>query len=287
MSGNESSHQSLDSVFRHVQGPKINRLISYFQEEVNSRLHGLGDIEEGEKAQVIKDAKLKVYEDICHKLVLPDVLSTYMKEMIPSAEHLFQFRRAFTSQLAANSLLQYAFAVVERTPNRFVFCNATGKILTQDFRSHYNHGLFEKYDVPFRMTRNMTEFIGPFLLEGVFITAFATISSAMNSKRSVLEPILHLLLRDDVMAWYISKSSAKNDQKMQEVERQLSDRTWSNVRFVQDRFEECAPREVHDAASEAIKPNIDPIDIKVRSLVDAATSAEKLSMMPAAYAAWL
>ena len=133
----------------------------------------------------------------------------------------------------------------------------------------------------------MTEFIGPFLLEGVFITAFATISSAMNSKRSVLEPILHLLLRDDVMAWYISKSSAKNDQKMQEVERQLSDRTWSNVRFVQDRFEECAPREVHDAASEAIKPNIDPIDIKVRSLVDAATSAEKLSMMPAAYAAWL
>ena len=145
----------------------------------------------------------------------------------------------------------------------------------------------EKHDVPFRMTRNIAEFIGPFLLEGVFIPSFTSISSAMHSKRSILEPILHLLLRDDVMSWYISKSSTKNDQKMQEVERQLSDRVWSNVRFVQDRFEECSPRKVLDTAAEAIKPNPDPIDIKVRSLVDAATNAEKLSMMSSAYQSWL
>lgn len=208
-------------------------------------------------------------------------------EIIPSTEHLFQFRQVFASQLAGNSLLQYAFAIVERTPNRFAFCNATGKMLSQDFRSQYNHGLLEKHDIPFRMTRNITEFIGPFLLEGVFVPSFANISSVMHSKRSILEPILHLLLRDDVMAWYISKSSAKNDQKMQEVERQLSDRIWSNVRFVQDRFEECSLRKVEDAAAEATNPNPDPIDIKVRSLVDAATSAENLSMMPAAYQAWL
>ena len=137
------------------------------------------------------------------------------------------------------------------------------------------------------MTRCLTEFIGPFLLEGVFVPSFATVSSAMNSKRSVLEPIFHLLLRDDVMAWYISKSSARIDSKMQEVDRQLSDRVWNNVRFVQDRFEECSPRVVDDAAEEAIETDADPIDIKVRNLVDAATSEGKLSMMPATYHAWL
>jgi transformation/transcription domain-associated protein len=145
----------------------------------------------------------------------------------------------------------------------------------------------EKHDVPFRLTRNITEFIGPFLLEGVLIPSFVIISSALHAKQKLLEPVLHLLLRDDVMAWYISKSSAKNDQKMQEVERQLSDRIWSNVHFVQDRFEECSPRVVEDAAAEAIKPNPDPIDIKVRSLINAATSAEKLSLMPPAYQPWL
>lgn len=137
------------------------------------------------------------------------------------------------------------------------------------------------------MTRSIAEIIGPFLMEGVFIPSFATVSSAMHKKRTILEPILHLLLRDDVMSWYISKSSSKNDQKMQEVERQLSDRVWKNVRFVQGRFEECSLREVTDATAEAITPEPEPIDAKVRYLVDAATSEEKLSMMPSSYQAWL
>ncbi len=152
---------------------------------------------------------------------------------------------------------------------------------------HYLTGLLEKQDLPFRMTRCLTEFIGPFLLEGVFVPSFASASSAMHSKRRVLESILHLLLRDDAMAWYISKSSGRIDSKMQEVDRHLSARVLNNVRFVQDRFEECSPRVVEDAAEEAIEPNVEPIDIKVRDLVETATSEEKLSMMPATYHAWL
>lgn len=46
-------------------------------------------------------------------------------------------------------------------------------------------------------------------------------------------------------------------------------------------------REVENAAAEAVSPNPDPIDAKVRSLIDAATSAEKLSLMPVAYHPWL
>jgi transformation/transcription domain-associated protein len=147
--------------------------------------------------------------------------------------------------------------------------------------------LLEKHGVPFRLTRNISEFIGPFLIEGVFVPSLVIISSALHANRKVLKPILHLLLRDDVMAWYVSKSSSKNDQKMQEVERQLSDRIWSNVLFVQGRFEECSMRAVDDATAEAIKPNPDPIDIKVRSLINAATNTEKLSQMPPAYQPWL
>lgn len=137
------------------------------------------------------------------------------------------------------------------------------------------------------MTRSISEFIGPFLLEGVFIPSLSNASSALNSRKRALEPVLHLLLRDDVMAWYTSKSSAKTDQKMQEVEHQLSDRIWKNVRSVQSRLEECSPRIVEDAAAEAIRPDPDPIDSKVRSLVNDAAAADKLCLMPAAYQAWL
>lgn len=286
MSAIESSHQSLDSVSCQMQGPNSNRLMSYFENQVATRLRDFEHTEEDKDGPATKDAKLEVYQAICKGLVKPNLLSKYMMGIIPSAEHLFQFRQVFASQLAANSLLQYTFAIVERNPSRFAFCSATGKILSEDFRSQYNQGLLEKQEVPFRMTRNITEFIGPFLLEGVFVPSFATIASAMHSKQGEVKPILHLLLRDDVMSWYISKSSAKNDQKMQEVERQLSDRIWRNVKFIQDKFEECSPREVTDSAAEATT-GADPIDMKVRALVDVATSAGNLSVMPAAYQAWL
>ena len=137
------------------------------------------------------------------------------------------------------------------------------------------------------MTRSITEFIGPFMLEGVLIPSFAITSSALHSQKRILKPILHWLMRDDVMSWYTSKSSAKNDQKLQEVEGQLSDQIWKNVRFVQECFKECSPREVEDAAAEAMSENPDPIDARVRSLIDAATSAEKLSLMPVEYHPWL
>ena len=141
--------------------------------------------------------------------------------------------------------------------------------------------------MPFRMTRNIVEFIGPFLLEGLFIPSFASISAAMHAKRSVLEPVLHLLLRDDIISWYTSKSTARNDQKTKELEDQMADRVWKNVHFVLERFEECSPKEVENANVEAIQSNPAPIDIKVRNLVDAATNSEHLCLMPPAYQAWL
>lgn len=147
--------------------------------------------------------------------------------------------------------------------------------------------MLEKLDIPFRLTRNITEFIGPFCLEGIFVPTLGVIAAALNGRKNVLEPILHLLLRDDVMAWYISKSSPKNDQKMQEIERQLSDRIWSNVLSVQERFEECSPRVVSDTATEATKLNPNPIDSNLRFLIDAATSPNQLSQMPPSFQPWL
>ena len=180
--------------------------------------------------------------------------------------------------------------VVERTPNKFIFCDTTGQVLSQDFRSKFAlpNGVLERGDgmMPFRLTRNITEFIGPFLLEGVFIPSFATTSLAMKSNKQI-QPILHLLFRDDLIAWYLSKTSPQTDKKMQEMEYRINERIWSNVRIIQDRFEECSPRKVDDAASEASMPNPTPIDMKVRTLVETATSAEKLSMMPPEYEAWL
>ncbi len=147
MSAIESSHESLESIFLNVQGPKTSMLPSYFQEKVaeiaSLRIHAPGESGLENETQLLNQVKLEVYQDICHELVLPNVLSRYMYGILASSEHLYRFRHAFSSQLAANSLLQYAFAIIERTPNRFALCNVTGQIIAQDFRSQYNHGMLD------------------------------------------------------------------------------------------------------------------------------------------------
>jgi len=148
-------------------------------------------------------------------------------------------------------------------------------------------GLFEAHHVPFRMTRTIVDFIGPFLLEGTFIPAFVSASSAMHAKRTSLEPILHLLLRDDIISWYTSKTQPRNDKKTQEMEHQLSERVRKNVGYVQKRLEECSVRHVENAAEEAISENPQPVDAHVRNLVTAATNEEKLCLMSSTYQAWL
>ncbi len=137
MSSNETSHQSLENVFDKIPGPSSTQVVSLFQEKVNDRLRDLKGVDDATKARV----KLEVYQEICNDVVLSNVFTRFMTEMIGDADHLFQFRKVFTSQLAANSFLQHAFALVERTPVRFVFCTRTGQMISQDFRFQYNQGL--------------------------------------------------------------------------------------------------------------------------------------------------
>lgn len=140
MTANESSYTSLDSVFHCCREQNAKDVVAVFEDEVSKRL---GEIEgDNTDTKIIRSVKLDVYRHICQDLVSPKSLSAYMMDIIPSVEHFMQYRKVFASQLAMNSVLQHAFAVIERNPSRFVFCNSTGRIITQDFRFQYNQGKF-------------------------------------------------------------------------------------------------------------------------------------------------
>ncbi|KAL3798859.1 hypothetical protein HJC23_004647 [Cyclotella cryptica] len=287
MIANETSYNSLDSAFHHVQGSKLDDLVAVFEEEVERLTNTQRTTHDKKQSHSVEHVKTDVYRHICQELVRPDILSKYMTIVIPSIERLVLFRKMFASQLSSNSVIQHAFAVIERNPLRFVFCNRTGKVLAQDFRFQYNQGLLEAHAVPFRMTRSIAEFIGPFLLEGIFLPSFVSISTAMNTKRTALEPILHLLLRDDIISWYTSKTQPRNDKKLQEMEQQLSDRARKNICYVQTCLQDCSSRFVENVTEEAVSCNPQPIDFHVRNLMDAATNEQNLSAMSPSYHAWL
>ena len=201
----ETSHRSLDTAFRHVYGDNVD-VAKHFHETVQTKFGELGDLSPEKKDEAMKETRLAVFKDVCSQMVRPDVLSLYMADAAPSAQHMFQFRKSFASQLAVNSLLQHAFAIVERSPSKFVFCLRSGQVLAPDFRTQYNQGLFHEPGVPFRLKRSIEEALG-LSLHGTFTPALATASSAVAAKEEVLRPLLEILLRDDVMAWWVSRYS--------------------------------------------------------------------------------
>jgi len=133
------------------------------------------------------------------------------------------------------------------------------------------------------MTQNVKELVGDILLEGRFIPSMASIATALRNRMEDIDSALRLLMRDDIIAWYTSKSMAKSDHKTQELEKQLSDRVAKNVSQFQIKIGECSVRKIEP--KEGLSTS--PVDQKIWTLLEEACSDEKLAKMEPTFQAWL
>jgi transformation/transcription domain-associated protein len=138
------SRISLDEVFRRsyeVSGKEYECIPTHFFEETTRLLKDkvTEESSEEDKKAVELSTRLEVYRNICETKVDKGILLRHMHSVLDGPEPLFQFRRAFAGQLAANSLLQYAFSAAERTPPRFVMIQSNARMLSPDFRVTYTN----------------------------------------------------------------------------------------------------------------------------------------------------
>jgi transformation/transcription domain-associated protein len=204
-----------------------------------------------------------------------------MREILGGPEQLFAFRRTFSQQWAANCLLQYAFAVADRTPGRVTFLESTGCVLSPEFRVSYNNqGFLDSAALPFRLTSNLSNLIGYPLMDSHFVVSMATVSNVVKTFASDLIPIVRLLMRDDLIAYY-TRSMPKSDLKTQEMEKQLRDRFAANAAVIVARLSECAPK------TEPLSVEDPSVYGRVTALIEAAQKPESLCKMYSSYQAWL
>ena len=286
------NRMSLDDVFRNAcekLGQSFDYVSQSFHCEIMKELNAkkFRELEGEDKANLEVATKLMAFNRICSTLVDSNVLLDFIRVTTGDAENLFHYRRSFAGQLAINSMLQHVFSVAERTPSRVVFNQCTGQVFAPDFRFSYNNqGFLDEQRVPFRLTRNLRELIGHTFEDGRFIPAMATFAAAVKNHLEELDPVLKLLMRDDIIAWYTSKSMAKSDSKTQELEKQLHDRVLKNVSSAQIRIVECSPRRPPKDLTPDNLPT-DPVDKKVRSLIKEATNKENLCQMLPNFQPWL
>jgi transformation/transcription domain-associated protein len=279
---------ALDEVYRAVSSritKPSDSVTTYFLNEITKRTQEKGSLSSSDEEKTIaeKDVRLEVYREVCN-MIQNKIFVQYLQEVLGSPESFFLFRRVLSVQLAANSLLQYVFSVAERTPQRVVMLLANARVMSPDFRVTYsNQGFIEESQVPFRMTPNIEAAIGEHYIQGKFVRSIAMIAGAIKEHKEEFDPILRLLMRDDILSWY-TKSQAKTDSKTQELERQLIERVSKNVYTLQSRIAECSPSSKTTTSS--VK-NSAPLDKRVNDLLKNATDPQNLCMMAASYQAWL
>lgn len=300
MTPDPDSRLALDEVWRDCRDEKMEgkSVANFISKELTVRLQKVSrDVSEEKKKLVEKEVRLQVYRKICDSMADNRILLRYLLLILDGPEKFYLFRRSFAVQLAANSLLQYVFSVAERTPQRFVFLQSNGKVLSPDFRVSYsNQGFIEGFhEVPYRMTPNIERAIGENHLQGIFVRSMAMISGAVKEHKDEFDPILRLLMRDDILAWY-SKSLAKTDSKILELERFLIERVSKNVHTLQSRFSECSPKisqisndKKEGTAAKSSEADTDlplVLDKRVNELLQVATDPKKLCMTRISYVGW-
>jgi transformation/transcription domain-associated protein len=212
------------------------------------------------------------------------ILSTHLFSVLKGPEPLYHFRRVFAQQWAVNCLMQYVLSINERAPGRVAFVERTGRVLSPEFRTSYSHqGYMDKMLLPFHITPNIVSLIGFPLLEAPFISSIAFAASAVQACREDIDPVWRLLMRDDDLVAFYTKSLAKSDVKTVEMEKQLVERVARNVATVHTRFAECVPR----ANNPEGEQTTNPIDQRVRDLIEAARNPDNLCMMSGNYQPWL
>lgn len=281
---------SLDDVFKRrceAAGCETTVIASYYQSRVKKLLDArrTDTMTPDQMKKLVLTTNVDVLREVCETKVDGTILLDHVQGNLGSAEGLFNFRRAFTSHLAINSLMQHAFCVVVRTPSRVVTNEMTGQVLSPEFRLSYNNqGFLDSQKVPFRMTPNLREMIGSIMLEGRFVPSMSIAATAIKSSMEDIDSILRLLVRDDIVSWYTSKSMAKSDIKTQELENQLGDRVAKNVAVVQSKISECS---IQMEPKESIKLKIQPINQRVKVLLAEACSYERLASMESSFQPWL
>jgi transformation/transcription domain-associated protein len=288
-----AGRRSLEDAYRDACNGRAcdpSDLSTRFNDEIAKAMNALslGDVPKDELQTKETEARLDVFRKTeAHAAGESTLLLKHVQKLLGTPELVYNFRRTFTQQWAANCLLQYAFCVADRTPGRVVLVmSTTGGVLSPEFRVSYNsQGYMESQLIPFRLTANLLNLIGFPLLDGHFVPSMAMVAGAVREHKSDLFYALRLLARDDLIAFY-TRSMPKSDSKTQEMERQLADRVVKNAATILSRIVECAPRG-RATRDDAATSETDPVDKRVRDLVDASRSAEKLCQMPSSFQGWL
>ncbi|KAL9657302.1 hypothetical protein ABK040_011522 [Willaertia magna] len=174
--------------------------------------------------QMIEADHFSMTTDNDVNIIPNDILKNYIRGICPSWSFYYQVRKTFAIQIGLYSLLNYLLHMKERYPNKLLISKNSGHVFQYDLRTTLDKqtGLLTRDEtVPFRLTRNITNFLTQFCVEGYLLNTIAISSHALLENRKHVETLLQLFIRDELIAWQNIDSNTLNGMQFLENEEHL------------------------------------------------------------------
>ncbi len=193
----------------------------------------------------------QVYDLITRDVVSDRILSAYFTRAIPSADQLLHFKREFAAQMGLASFVSFILSVADRSPHKFAVSRANGRVRQLEMYLQYNANYVIDVTevVPFRMTRNLTTFFGPWLVEGVVASTLTATAACLARNQEAIKNFLQIFVRDDTVSFQASKMPGLPDGEQQTFENHARDRISTSVSLIRKRCHNMMPPNVADKVS--------------------------------------
>lgn len=159
------------------------------------------------------DKQLKNYKEICEKI--KPVFHHFFFEKYPNPGVWFERRMAYAHTLATTSMIGYILGIGDRHISNILIDTSTAELIHIDFGIAFEQGkcLPSPEMIPFRLTRDMVDGLGPAGVEGIFKKSCEKTLALLRQNKSTILTILEVLLHDPLYTWSLTNIEAEKRQE--------------------------------------------------------------------------
>lgn len=181
----------------------------------------------------VLSVKTEILSAIQSLFVPNTVMKNYFLNYYTRFEDFWVFRKQFSSQYATFAFSTYMLCINARQPQKIHIHQGSGRVWTSEMLPYKvvvaktPHNIFQNSSldvstqraapmfcsmelVPFRLTPNIQELIGPIGSEGILSIHMMLISQCLTDPQYEIEHFLNLFIRDEIQSWYAQRIRSAN-----------------------------------------------------------------------------
>ncbi|XP_011699804.1 PREDICTED: serine/threonine-protein kinase ATR isoform X2 [Wasmannia auropunctata] len=175
----------------------------------------------------------------------PPIFGDWFRIMFPDSYGWYEARTAYIRTTAVMSMVGYILGLGDRHGENILFDSTCGDCVHVDFNCLFNRGEFFDWPerVPFRLTHNMVDAMGPLKIEGPFRRACQITMRVLRQESSTLLSVLTPFVYDPLVSWNKNQpgeAAEKTNEKAVEHIKNIEQRLKGLIRYAGRKAENIA-----------------------------------------------